>query len=163
MGGAKLDECKSFCKTGLVNLSLALNLDPKTVANYQARINSDDDLVTTVVKAMTPADIDRHRAIGQATFESKLGIFAEGGKGTPPFTPEEDELLVMYDRMFSLNKHKWHRIARYMCSYNSNQCRQRMDTLLQRNHCGLIHNPTSLQKRLQERTPPVTSYWRATQ
>ena len=108
LGGAKLDECKSFCKTGLVNLSLALNLDPKTVANYQARINSDDDLVTTVVKATTLAELEklqaRGRIIGQAAVENQTGIFAEGGAGRPKFTPEDDTFIfsnVLQDVQFS--------------------------------------------------------------
>ena len=36
--GAKLVDAVNFCKTGLMNLSLALIIDPHTVADYQARI-----------------------------------------------------------------------------------------------------------------------------
>ena len=47
-GGANLVDAHNFCKTGLVNLSLALNMDPQTVLDYyQARIESDPNLVTT--------------------------------------------------------------------------------------------------------------------
>ena len=34
-------------------------------------------------------------------------MFDEGGAGRPKFTPEDDELLVMYNYMFSLNNKKW--------------------------------------------------------
>ena len=44
MGGATLVDAQNFCKTGLMNLSLALNMHPKTVANYQAHIDSDPHL-----------------------------------------------------------------------------------------------------------------------
>ena len=115
MGGAKPVDVQNFCKTGLVNLGLALNMDPQTIKDCQARINSDPDLVTTVVKAMTPAELEGTREMGkkygQALFESKRGLFAEGGAGTSSFTAEEDELLVMYDSMFSLHKNKWQSIA----------------------------------------------------
>ena len=60
--GAKLIDAVNFCKTGLMNLSLALTIDPHTVADYQARIDSDCNLVTTLmtlIKTKTPEEFKK--------------------------------------------------------------------------------------------------------
>ena len=163
-GGATLVDAQNFFKTGLVNLGVALNMDRQTVAHYQARIESDPNLVTTVVKTITPAELEKLQewAIkygqinGQTQFESKRGIFAEGGAGTRSlFTPNDDKLLVMYYYMFSLHDEgKWDKIASYFKKFDGLQCYTRMITLLQKYHQP--RNPSPLQKQLQEQEPPVT-------
>ena len=65
-GGATLADAQNFCKTGLMNLNLALNMDPQAVAHYQARIDSDHDLVKTVIKTITQAELEKLQAHGRA-------------------------------------------------------------------------------------------------
>ena len=149
-------------ETGLVNLSLALNMDRQTIVDYQARIESDPDTVTTVVKTKTAAEIKKLQVhgrelgkkygpfygpiYGQAIFESKRSIFAEGGASTSIVTENDDKLLVLYYYMFSLHDEgKWETIAFYMGKFDGHQCHDRMRTLLlQQNSYGRIRNPTTL-------------------
>ena len=169
MGGAKPVDAKKFCTTGLVNLSLALNMDPQTVVECQDRIDSDHDLVTTVIETITPAELERTRALGKkygpingpiqgkAAVENQTGIFAEGEAGTSLFTPNQDKLLVKYYYMFSLHDEgKWDRIAFYFKKFDGVMCQHRMKTLLQKHTRGRIRYPSSLQRQLQEQEPPVT-------
>ena len=158
-----------------MNLSLALNMDRQTIVDYQARIESDPDTVTTVVKTKTAAEIKKLQVhgrelgkkygpfygpiYGQAIFESKRSIFAEGGASTSIVTENDDKLLVLYYYMFSLHDEgKWETIAFYMGKFDGHQCHDRMRTLLlQQNSYGRIRNPTTLlQQQLQEQEPPVT-------
>ena len=111
---AKHVDAQNFCKTGLANLSYVYN-HSSLVTDHQARINLDLNLVMTLIKTKTPAEIEKQQVIGkkygQATVVNQTGMFAEGGAGRSKFTPEDDELLVMYDYMFSLNNKKWKGIA----------------------------------------------------
>ena len=102
--GAKLVDAVNFCKTGLMNLSLALTIGPHTVADYQARIiDSDCDLVTTLmtlIKTKTPEEFEKlqahgSRELGQACVLNQKNVFATGGNGTAKFTANNDKLLVI--------------------------------------------------------------------
>ena len=107
---AKHVDAQNFCKTRLANLSYVYN-HSSLVTDHQARINLDLNLVVTLIKTKTPAEIEKQQVIGkkngQATVVNQTGMFDEGGAGRPKFTPEDDELLVMYNYMFSLNNKKW--------------------------------------------------------
>lgn len=86
-----------------MNLSLALTIDPHTVADYQARIDSDCNLVTTLmtlIKTKTPEEFEKlqahgSRELGQACVLNQKGVFATEGNGTSKFTENNDKLLVI--------------------------------------------------------------------
>ena len=73
------------------------------------RENSDCDLVTTLIKTITPAELEKLQVHGReldkkygliygetTLFESKQGIFATDGANTSIFTENDDKLLVIY-------------------------------------------------------------------
>ena len=159
-GGAKFVDDENLCKTGLMNLCLALlNMDPKTVVDYQARIDSDCNLVTTLIKTITPAELEKLQVHGReldkkygliygetTLFESKQGIFATDtdGANTSIFTENDDKLLVIYYyttcSVYIHDDDKWETIAFYMGKFDGHQCHRQMKTLLQNYPRGCIFN-----------------------
>ena len=60
------------------NLSLALTIDPHTVADYyQARIDSDCDLITTLIKTITPEELEKLQVHGRELDKKYGPIYGE--------------------------------------------------------------------------------------